>query len=118
MAALRQVGKVVVGMVPVVQLARLGLPALVALFALAVLVLAVICWILSSGERCERVYRMLLAARGNSSALTTETATPPMPAPHLPRGWSWRRQQRLGSRPGPGEPRPRQLAIPIEDDKH
>ena len=79
MAALKKVGAVGLGAVSVAQLARLGLPTVVAFFALALLVLAVICWILTSEERCERVSRMLLAVRGNSSALTA-TPNPPEPA--------------------------------------
>jgi hypothetical protein len=94
MGTLRRAGKVVVGVVPVAQLARLGLPAFIALVAFAVMVLAVICWIIRSHDRCERVSRILLALRGNSAALTSGsgTATTPVPGPHVRRAWPWKRQ--------------------------
>lgn len=95
-----------VGVVPVAQLARLGPVAFIALVAFAVMVVAVICWILLSHDRCERLSRILLALRGNSAALTSAsgTATTPTPGPHLRRAWPWQgrwpKPGRGGSRPG------------------
>jgi hypothetical protein len=60
----------VAGMLPVALAGRLGGPALGALVFLAVLVLAVICWIIASGERCDRVNRMMLARRGDARCLS------------------------------------------------
>jgi len=60
-------------MLPAAFLGRLGMPALAALVFLAVLALAVICWIIASGERCDRVNRMMLARRGDARCL----ASPP-----------------------------------------
>jgi hypothetical protein len=98
MGTLTRAGKVVVGIVPAAQLARLGPPALISFFAFAVLVLVVICWIIRSQDRCERVSRILLALRGNSAALTSGsgTATTPVPGPHPRRAWPWKRRSRSG----------------------
>ena len=51
MAVLRAAGKAAVGIVPAAQLARLGLPALVAGGVLAVLVLGAGCWVIASDAR-------------------------------------------------------------------
>jgi hypothetical protein len=68
--ALQRASRGVAGMLPVALLGRLGVPALGALVFLAVLVLAVICWIIASGERCDRVNRMMLARRGDARCLS------------------------------------------------
>lgn len=62
-------GQVAAGILPAALLARLGRPALAAVFLFAVLVLGVICWIISSQERSDRVARMMLALRGNARCL-------------------------------------------------
>jgi hypothetical protein len=49
--------------------AGLGLPALVAVMFLAVLVLGIACWIISDGERSDRVTRMIFARRGDIRCL-------------------------------------------------
>ena len=46
--------------------ARLGLPALDGLVFPAMLVLGVVCWVIGSGTRTERVSRLLLAWRGTA----------------------------------------------------
>jgi hypothetical protein len=61
---LRYAGKAVAVIVPVSQLARLGLPALIVLGFLAILILAISCWIIASDDRSSRMARLMLAARG------------------------------------------------------
>jgi hypothetical protein len=73
--ARQHVSRGVAAMLPVALLVRLGMPALAALVFLAVLVLAVICWIIASGERCDRVNRIMLARRGDASCLAPPPAT-------------------------------------------
>ena len=67
--ALKHAGKVAAGMLPAALLAGLGITALGALVFLAVLVLGVVCWIISSGDRSDRVTRMILARWGDASCL-------------------------------------------------
>ena len=43
------------------QLSRIGTPTLATVVVLAVLGLGVICWIINSADRCDRVNRTLLA---------------------------------------------------------
>ena len=65
---LRHAGKTAAGMLPTALIAGLGLPALGALVFRAVLGLGVICWIISSDDRANRVTRMVharLRARGS-----------------------------------------------------
>ena len=64
MTTLRHAGKAVAVMVPVSQLARLGLPALIVLGSLVILVLAISCWIIASDDRSSRMVWLMLAARG------------------------------------------------------
>jgi hypothetical protein len=78
--ALKRAGRAVAGALPVVLLVRLGLPALAALVLLGVLVLGVACWIINSGDRSDRVARMMLARQGNASCLTSKPAPRPVPA--------------------------------------
>jgi hypothetical protein len=54
-----------VGVVPTIQLARLGLPALIAVAPLAVLVLAAVCWVLADDARAARAAAVLQAWRGS-----------------------------------------------------
>ncbi len=90
MAVLRGVGKAAGGAVPVAQLARLGLPALVTGGVLAVLVLGAVCWILTSDARAGRLARVLGAWRG--TAVIPETSAAVFPAARRGRRWpSWRR---------------------------
>ncbi len=84
MAVLRQAGKLAAEAVPVAQLARSGLPALIALAVLAVLVLAAVCWVIGSDERCDRVARVLGAWRGAPASVA------PAPEPPSARPWLWR----------------------------
>jgi hypothetical protein len=77
---LKHAGKVASGMLSAALVAGLGIPALGALVFLAVLVLAVTCWVISSGDRTNRVSQILLARRGDASSLTPETAAPSQPA--------------------------------------
>lgn len=64
MAVLRGAVKAAAALVPAAQLARLGLPALIAACGLAVCVLAVACWVLASDKRADRATAMLGAWRG------------------------------------------------------
>ncbi len=90
-AVLRHAGKVVARVLPGALLAGLGLPALGALVFLAVLVLVAACWVIGSGDRTERVSRILLAGRGDDSCLPPAPAAPHPPASE-PRRWTvWRR---------------------------
>jgi hypothetical protein len=52
------------------QLLRLGVPALGALVFLVVLMLGVVCWVVASPERTERLSRLLLASRGDARSLS------------------------------------------------
>jgi hypothetical protein len=54
------------------QLSRMGTPTLATVVVLAVLGLGVICWIINSPDRCDRVNRILLARRGDASCLDLE----------------------------------------------
>jgi hypothetical protein len=79
----------VAGIIPAAALIRFGMPTLASLiflaviFFLAVLVLGVACWIINSGDRCDRVNRMMLASRGDPRCLKTSASTlsPPIPRP-------------------------------------
>ena len=68
---LRHAGKVTAWALPMVLAAELGLPALGALLFLAVIALGVICWIIGSDARSERVTRMILAGKGEPGCLTS-----------------------------------------------
>ena len=89
MAVLRQAGKLAAEAVPVAQVARLGLPALIAVAVLAVLVLAAMCWVIGSDERCDRVARVLGVWRGAPASV----APAPEPPRARPRMWGWGRWQ-------------------------
>jgi hypothetical protein len=78
MAALKLAGKVAAGAVPLAQLARLGLPALVGLLAFAVLVLVAVCWILSSDARSDRVTQVLQAYRSRTANFPDTVSSPAM----------------------------------------
>ena len=80
-AVLKHAGKAAAGVLPAVLLSGLGLPALGALVFLAVLVLVVTCWVIGSGDRTERVSRILLAGRGDASCLPPGHAAPLCPHP-------------------------------------
>jgi hypothetical protein len=54
------------------QLSRIGTPTLATVVVLAVLGLGVICWIINSPDRCDRVSRILLARHGDASCLDLE----------------------------------------------
>ena len=69
-----------VRLLPAALLLRLGIPALGALVFLAVLVLGVICWIIGSADRSDRVTRMMLARRGDATCLKLSTSVPSSPA--------------------------------------
>jgi hypothetical protein len=68
------------GVLPAALLIRLGIPALAALVFLTVLVLGVICWIIGSPDRSDRVTRMMLARRGDAKCLEPRTSVPSSPA--------------------------------------
>ena len=76
--ALRHASRALAGMLPAAVLARLGMPALGAAIFLAVLALAVACWVISNGDRSDRVTRMIYARHGDARCL------PPGPAPSSP----------------------------------
>jgi len=88
--AIRRGGQAVAGMLHAVALVRLGISALAAVVFLAVLVLAVICWVISSADRTDRVNRMMLARQGNARCLTPTSSAPSVPA-------SRPRRQSIGS---------------------
>jgi hypothetical protein len=72
--ALKRAGRMAAGVLPAAVLVRLGLPALAALVLLGVLLLVVFCWILSNGDRSDRLTRMLLARHGDASCLAPNPA--------------------------------------------
>lgn len=92
--ALRHAGKVAALMVPVSQLARLGLPALIMLGSLVALVLAISCWIIASNDRSNRMARLMLAARGR----------PAVPARRSPRRLELSSSHAAGSGGASGKP--------------
>jgi hypothetical protein len=77
---LRRAGRAAAGALPAALLAGFGLPALGALVFLVVAVLAVICWVIASGERTDRVSQMMLARRGQVGGPVPGAAAPPVPA--------------------------------------
>ena len=79
--ALKHATRAAAGILPAAALVRLSLPVLAALVLLAVLVLGVTCWVISSGERSDRVTRMILARRGDARSLVPEPAAASLPAP-------------------------------------
>jgi hypothetical protein len=91
MTALRQAGKVVTTVVPVSQLARLGLPALIVLGFLTLVVLAIWCWIIGNADRSDRLTRLILAARGHHAV-----PAPAAGAVSKARRWFGRRKRRTG----------------------
>jgi hypothetical protein len=64
---LKHAGRTAAGALPAALLAELGVPALGALLFLVIMVLAVICWVIASGDRTDRVSQMMLARRGQAS---------------------------------------------------
>ena len=76
---LKHAGWTAAGALPAALLAELGMPALGALVFLAIVVLAVICWVIASGDRTDRVSRIMLAGRGEASCLAPGTAAPSVP---------------------------------------
>jgi hypothetical protein len=95
-SALRHAGRAAAGMLPAALLVRLGMPALAALVFLAVLVLGVICWIIGSPDRSDRVTRMMLARRGDATCLEPGTSTLSSPTSRS------RRSVRSGGNTTPG----------------
>jgi hypothetical protein len=61
---LKYAGRAAAGALPAALVAEVGMPALGAVVFLAILVVRVICWIIGSGDRSERVTRMILARTG------------------------------------------------------
>ncbi len=88
--ALKHAGRAAAGMVPATILVRLGVPALAALVFLAVLVLGVTCWIISSGDRSDRVTRMIFARQGDVRCLEPDPAAAPSSSPASRSGDRWR----------------------------
>jgi len=77
MGFLRAAGKTAATLVPTAQLARLGLPALIAAGVLLVLILAAGCWILASDGPAARLACILDAWRGNPIPDPPTTAPQP-----------------------------------------
>jgi len=48
------------------QLSRIGTPTPATVVVFAVLGFGMICWIINSPDRCDRINRMLLARRGDA----------------------------------------------------
>ena len=69
MSVLRRASRAAAGLLPTAALARLGLPALAAAIFLAALAAGVACWVISSGDRSDRVIRMIYARRGDAQCL-------------------------------------------------
>ena len=93
---LKHAGRTAAGALPAALLAKLGMPALGALVFLVIAVLAVICWVIASGDRTDRVSQMMLARRGKASCL------PGPAAPSLPASQPHRRPARGRRAPGAG----------------
>jgi hypothetical protein len=87
--ALKHTGRALAGILPAAALARLGMPALAAAICLAVLILGVACWVISSGDRSDRVTRMIYARHGDARCLPP-AITSPVPASQ-PRRSVWNR---------------------------
>ncbi len=86
------------GLLPAAALARLGLPALAAAVILAVAALGAACWVIASGDRSDRVTRMIYARHGDARSLTSRPPAAPARA-------SRRRPARAaGTRPGTDPP--------------
>lgn len=68
-SALRHTLHAALGVVPAAMLVRLGMPALGGLVFLIIATIAVACWVVGSGDRTERVSRLLLACRGDAACL-------------------------------------------------
>jgi hypothetical protein len=81
---LKHTARAAAGILPAAVLAGLGMPALGALVFLAVLVLGVICWIIGSGDRSERVTRMILARAGDPRCLPPPPSRAPSPSAARP----------------------------------
>ena len=77
MSALRRAGRVAAGMLPAAVLARLGMPALAAVVFLAVLALGAACWVIASGDRSDRVTRMIYARHGDARSLVPGSTAAP-----------------------------------------
>ena len=73
---LKRAGRTAAGALPAALLAELGMPALGALVFLAIVILVVICWVIASGDRTDRVSQMMLARRGEASIIAPRTAAP------------------------------------------
>ena len=105
---LRHAGRAAAGLLSAASVARLGMPALAALVFLAVLLLAVVCWVIGSGDRSDRVTRMIYARRGDARCLGAGS-----PAVSLPTS----RPRRASVRPRgdaagkPPDPPPRAAAV-------
>ena len=77
--ALKHASRWVAGLLPAALLAGLGMPALAALVFLAVLMLGIICWVIKSADRVDRVSRMILAVHGDASCLAPAPSAPSSP---------------------------------------
>jgi hypothetical protein len=66
MSAVRRAGRVTAELLPAAALTRLGVPALAAAVFLAVLTLGAACWVIASGDRSDRITRMIDARHGRS----------------------------------------------------
>jgi hypothetical protein len=62
------------------QLSRIVTPVLAAVVVLTVLGLGVICWIINSPDRSDRVNRMIFARRGDGRCLEPGTSVRRLPA--------------------------------------
>jgi hypothetical protein len=97
---LKYAGRIAAGALPAALLAKFGMPALGALVFLAIVVLAVICWVIASGDRTDRVSRIMLAGRGEASCLAPGTGAPSVPVPGpvtVPDAQAGRLERRSGS---------------------
>jgi hypothetical protein len=71
---MKRAGRTAAGVLPAALLVQLGLPALAGVIFLAILMMGVICWVIGSDARTDRVTRMMLARRGDARCLKPEPA--------------------------------------------
>jgi hypothetical protein len=75
--ALKHSGRTAAGIPAAALIVRLGMSAIVVVASLTVFAVIVICWIISSDERSDRVNRMMLARRGDARCLKGGPGGPP-----------------------------------------
>lgn len=72
---------------------RIGVPMLAGVMFLALLVLGIACWVISSGDRSDRVTRMIYARRGDVRCLEPVHSGSVVPTVRRERGRQRRRRR-------------------------